>query len=115
MLTKYPALIALVGIFASIAKIAATAGETLAQRGTALIGLFPQIMSFIPQMTLLSGELSTIGATPADEEALAEQFVTDLAFTSDKAKSIITPAFAVAEGIANLVSPIESLITALKA
>jgi len=115
MNTKYPGLIAIVAIMASITKIFAQSGETFIQKSTAFLGLFPQILAAIPLTAGLPIELTQIKGNITDEEALAEQFVNDLSFSSDKAKAIIADAYPVAEAIAGLVGPAQKLIATIRA
>lgn len=112
--TKYPSFSALIALAASIAQDFTAGGLTLIQKLTGLAGLLPQVLAFIPLAGGLASELVALKAAPADIEAGAEVLVTDLAFSSVKAKAIVSSAFPVAEGIANLVSPAQSLIAAIR-
>lgn len=113
--SKYPAFAALLGLLGgSVAKMVSTSGSIVTKiEGEA--SLLPQLISFVPQASLLASELAVLKQNPADIEAAAELLVSDLAFSSSKAQVIVAAAFPVAESIANLVSPIESLVAAIEA
>ena len=76
--------------------------------------LVPQALAFFPQASLLGSELTALKANPIDLEAGAELLVTDLAFTSAKAKAIVSAAFPVAESLAAMVPQVQALITVIK-
>jgi hypothetical protein len=112
---KYPAFAALFGLVATIAQDAAAPGETALQKLEGAVNLVGPVISFLPQASLLSAELAALKESPSDIESAAEALVTDLAFSSEKAKSIIAAAFPLAEAVVALIPQAEALVAAIKA
>lgn len=113
--SKYPAFAALLALLGgSVAKMVSASGSII-QKLEGEAALLPQLISFVPQASLLATELAQLKQNPVDIEAAAETLVSDLAFSSSKAQAIVAAAFPVAESVANLVAPIENLVAALKA
>lgn len=112
--SKYPAMSALLALAAAVAQDFAASGLSLVQKLYGLAALVPQALTFVGMVGQIAGEVASLKASPVDIEAGAEVLVVDLALSSDKAKSIVAAAFPVAEKIAELVSPVQSLIAAVK-
>lgn len=112
--TKYPAFAALLGLVSAFALDLVTENETLVQKLENSISLVPQVLAFLPQAGNLGQEVSLLKSNVADIEAAAETLVTDLAFSSVKAKAIVAAAFPFAEGIVALVPQGQALYTAIK-
>lgn len=112
---KYPAFTALLFLVASLCQDFAAQGQTWLQKLESTYNLFPQIISFIKVAPGIAAEAIALGGSPTDIEAGAELLVTDLAFTSDKAKAIITAAFPLCEKLTGSIGDIQNLIAAFKA
>jgi hypothetical protein len=110
---KYPAFAALLALVGAVAQDAAVQGETVLQKLEASINLVPQALAFFPQVSALSSELAALKASPGDMEAAAEALVSDLAFSSAKAKAIIAAAFPLAESLVGLVPQVQALLAAV--
>jgi hypothetical protein len=113
--TSYPALSALFTLIASAATQLAVQGQTLVQKIEGEFTLLPQVLTFIPQASNISAEIAAVKGSPAEIEAGIELLVTDFAFTSDKAKSVIAKSFAVGEWIIQGIEPVKELIAEIKA
>lgn len=113
---KYPAFAALLALAAAVAQDFAAPGLSLLQKLSGLAAIIPQVVGFLPLVGSIGSEIVAIKAAGVvDIEAAAELLVTDLAFSSDKAKAIVASAFPVAEQLAGLFAPVQSLIAAIKA
>jgi len=112
--SKYPAFTALLALAAALAQDVAAQGETVLQKLEGSIALVPQALAFMPMASGLGAEVAALKAAPTDIEAGVEVLITDLAFSSDKAKAIIAAAFPLAESLVGLVPQVESLVKAIK-
>lgn len=113
--SKYPTFTLLFSLIALEAQNFSKPDQNLMQKIASEITILPQFLSFIPQASKLGAEAAVLKASPADMEAGAEILVSDLAFSSDKAKEIIAAAFPVAEDLIGLISKVETLAKAIKA
>lgn len=113
--SKYPAFTALLGLLGAAAANMAVGGKTVMQKIESEAGLLPQLMAFYPQASGLGAEIQALKTSPADMVGALEVLVTDLALSSDRAKAIVPKAFAVAEWLAQGISPVEELIAVIKA
>lgn len=111
---KYPAFTAMLAIVAEGAQDLAAQNITFVAKLESMANLVSPIIDFIPQASGLGAELTALKASPADIEAAAEQLVTDLAFTSAKAKAIIAAAFPLAESAVGMIPQVEALVAAIK-
>ena len=112
---KYPGFVALLSIAAVFAQDMAAPGETALQKLEGTVNLIKPVVAFVPQASLLGPELEALKAAPADIEGGVELLITDLAFSSDKAKAIIAAAFPLAESLVALAPQSVALIAAIKA
>lgn len=112
--TKYPAFASLLMVFATFAQDFAAQGETLAQKFEGAVNVVTPVITFLPQSGNLGAELVALKASPSDMEAAGEALVTDLAFSSTKAKAIIAAAFPFAEAAVGLIPQGEALVAAFK-
>lgn len=112
---SYPAFAALLSLVANLVQDMEAPNETMLQKLEGSIGLVPVVLAFLPQASLLGPELVAIKASPLALEQGAELLVTDLAFSSAKAKAIIAAAFPVAEAIVGMVPGVQALAAAIKA
>lgn len=113
--SKYPTFTALLALIGAGAANMAAGGKTFIQKLESEASLLPQLMTFYPQASNLSAEITTLKSSPADIVGALEVLVTDLSFSSDRAKAIIPKAFAVAEWLAQGITPIEELVASVKA
>lgn len=110
---KYPAFAALLQLVATIGQDMAVQGESLTAKLESLVNVAGPLVAFLPQASALGAEIAALKASPTDIEAAGEALVSDLAFSSAKAKAIIAAAFPVAESLAALVAPVQALVAAL--
>jgi hypothetical protein len=112
--TTYPVFTALLSLISAFALDLVTENETLIQKLENSITIVPQVLGFLPIAGGLAAELAKLKASPADIEAAAETLVTDIAFSSVKAKAIIAAAFPLAESVVALVPQVGAIVAAVK-
>lgn len=113
--SKYPAFVSLLALVSALAQDLSAQGESMVQKLEGSISLVPQALAFIPQASLLSAEVDALKASPADLEGGVELLITDLSFSSEKAKGIVSAAFPLAESLVSLVPQAQALVAAIKA
>lgn len=111
---KYVAFTALLLLIADIAKGMAVQGETLIQKIEGEAAALPDLMGFLPKAGSLGAELDMLKSSPDDMVVGAELLVTDLAFSSDKAKAIVAAAFPLAEKTVGMIGDVKALVTAIQ-
>lgn len=111
--STYPALAGLILLVADATKQLFVGGETLLQKIEGEAAVIPDLISFAPQAGNLSAEIAKLKSVPADLEAAVEMLITDLAFSSDKAKAIINAAFPVAESVVAIIPQAKVLVEAI--
>jgi hypothetical protein len=111
--SKYPAIAALLAIMSSGVQSAEVPNETIVQKLEGSIGMIPQILAFIPQVSAIGSEIAALKSSPSELEAGAELLVSDLAFTSEKAKAIIAAVFPLADSLIALLPQVKALASAI--
>lgn len=108
--TNFPVLTMLFALIGTEAQLLSAGNESWLQKLESEGALIPQLIPFMAQSGSLSAEIAKVKASPADIEAGVETLVTDFAFSSDKAKSIVESAFTFGEGLVAQIAPISALI-----
>lgn len=114
---KYPASAALILLIATSLKDAVAAlqpGEAILEKISGFSNLAPGIISFIPLAGSLSAEMVALKLNMGDDVLAVEMLVSDLSFSSDKAKNVIAAAFPILENIAAMEPSVVALVAAVK-
>jgi hypothetical protein len=112
--TKYPAIAALI-VMLDTAAIDLTAGQNiLVELSKLAADEAGPVVGFISQSSQVGNEFKALAASSTDIESGVEYLITELEFSSEKAKAVIAALFPMGESIAALIPQVMTFISAVK-